>query len=85
MHPFLTPELSILLQFSVTSGVWINLSVREELGSAVWDQGSSPSLYRMTHPVQPARLAMRVDALSAIRAKNRKKEKVHSSEFQALK
>lgn len=75
LHLFLTPELSILLQFSVTSGVWINLSVREEPGSAVWDQGSSPSLYRMTDPVQPAWLAMRVDALSAIRAKNRKKER----------
>lgn len=37
----------------ITSCGWINVLVRAEPGSAAWDQGSSPSLYRMTQPIQP--------------------------------
>lgn len=58
-HPSRACKLLTLLLFPVTSWSRINLSVREEPGSAAWDQGSSPSLYRMTHPIPPDRFAVR--------------------------
>ena len=48
-------NFSLCFCSSLTSWGWINLSVREEPGSAARDQGSSPSLYRVTHPIPPAR------------------------------
>lgn len=51
--------LALALWFFVTSWGWINLLVRAEPGSAAWDQGWSPSLYRVTQPVPPARMTKR--------------------------
>lgn len=60
-------NFSLCFCSSLTSWGWINLLVREEPGSAARDQGSSPSLYRVTHPIPPARFTTVLGAPPALR------------------
>lgn len=64
-------NFSLCFCSSLTSWGWINPPVREEPGSAARDQGSSPSLYRVTHPIPPARFTTVLGAPPALRRQYR--------------